>query len=163
MARRRTTRPDGGASLVEFALLAPLLFALLLGMITGGLALSARNSMQNAVREGARLGATVQASSSWSTAVTARVAKLAGGDLQVGDICAELIYRSTAGEERIEPSTSCTLPSQPSTADVPVGHCAVKVWARTDRDLNFLFATTSLSLSGASVNRYERACAAPTP
>ncbi|MFP5580169.1 MAG: TadE family protein [Acidimicrobiia bacterium] len=69
MGESGRNRREAGASLVEFALLAPVLFALLLGMITGGLSLSRKNSMENAVREGARFGATLNEDSSWSSDV----------------------------------------------------------------------------------------------
>ena len=55
--RRRGTRGDDGASLVEFALLSPVLVLLLLGMITGGVAIAQKNSMENATREAVRYGA----------------------------------------------------------------------------------------------------------
>jgi Flp pilus assembly protein TadG len=51
--------PEKGASLVEFALVLPILLMLLFGIVTGGLALNSKNSLNNAAREGARYGATL--------------------------------------------------------------------------------------------------------
>lgn len=151
-------RRDQGASLVEFALLAPLIFALLLGMITGGLALSKKNSMENAVREGARLGATIPEDGNWAEAVRTRVVELAGGDLSTADVCVKLIRKADATTETPRRSTSCTLPAslEPAAANVPSGQCAVKVWARQSSDLNVIFFSRSISLDTSNVNRYER-------
>jgi hypothetical protein len=53
---RASTRRDDGASAVEFALLAPLLFALLFGIIQYGLWFGDSLSMKQGVREAARQG-----------------------------------------------------------------------------------------------------------
>ena len=50
-------RHEGGASAVEFALIAPLLFMLLFGIIGGGLAFLRVQSIRTAVREGGRTAA----------------------------------------------------------------------------------------------------------
>lgn len=53
--RRRTpTRRDRGASLVEFALIAPVLFLVLFGVIEFGMALNDYQSIRHGVRDGAR-------------------------------------------------------------------------------------------------------------
>src|SRR5258708_12152723 len=61
MRRTASARARGeqGASLVEFALIVPLLFALVLGIATGGLAYNRKISITNSRREGARFGATL--------------------------------------------------------------------------------------------------------
>lgn len=156
---RSKQRRDGGASLVEFALLAPLLFALLLGMFTGGIAMSRNNSMTNAVREGSRLGATLPEDGSWAEAVRQRVIQLAGGDLDGSQVCVELIKKTSASAEIIRQSTSCSLAAsaEPSVADVPVGQCAVKVWASRTSDLEVVFFSRVLTLQADAIARYERA------
>lgn len=56
-----SSRPPGrsqrGQNLVEFALLAPLMFVFLFGIVDFGMALNQRITIQHAVREGARYGA----------------------------------------------------------------------------------------------------------
>jgi Flp pilus assembly protein TadG len=52
MKRRR----QSGQSLVEFALIAPILFIVVLGLVDGTRAVFAYNSISNAAREGARYG-----------------------------------------------------------------------------------------------------------
>lgn len=155
-ARRRHC--DAGASLVEFALLAPLLFALLLGTITGGLALSTKNSMSNAVREGGRLGATLESDSGWATDVRDRVVALAGGDLENADVCAELIDVGADPDatRRSWIGGGCTAADAPATPSSATTGCVVKVWARTSADLNVIFFSRSLTLEADAVGIYER-------
>lgn len=155
---RQAERRERGASLIEFAILAPVLFALLLGMMTGGLALSKKNSMENAVREGARFGSTLPENDAWAGAVQARVIELSGGDLVASDVCVELIRKADAATETSRRSTACTLPValEPPVPNVPAGQCAVKVWARRSSDLQVIFFSRSLTLDTSNVNRYER-------
>jgi Flp pilus assembly protein TadG len=155
----RWRRREDGASLVEFALLAPLLFALVFGMLTGGLALSTKNSMENAVREGGRLGATLPESDTWAASVQQRVVQLASGDLNASDICVKLIRKSDSNTEVMRKESPCPASlasAEPSGAAVPAGQCAVKVWARTNRELNVIFFGRQLTLEADSINRYER-------
>ena len=153
-------RREAGASLVEFALIAPLVFALLLGMFTGGLSLSRKNSMTNAVREGARLGATLDESSDWAEAVRTRVVALSGGDLAGDQVCVALVKRESATTVDTRQATSCPVAlasGEPSDADIPEDQCAVKVWAGRSSDLNVIFFNRQLDLEAATVSRYERA------
>jgi Flp pilus assembly protein TadG len=54
---RRDLRREDGAAMVEFAIIAPLLFALIFAIIDFGRALFLMNNLTAAVREGARLAA----------------------------------------------------------------------------------------------------------
>lgn len=56
---RRTRRSERGASAVEFAIVAPLLFLLLFGIIEFARAISVYTAVSTAAREGARYGASV--------------------------------------------------------------------------------------------------------
>jgi hypothetical protein len=79
----RVPRDEGGAALVEFALVLPVFMLLLLGMLTGGLAYSRKLSVAQASREGARYGATLPITAALPTdAWLARVGALtiASGD-----------------------------------------------------------------------------------
>lgn len=62
MAVGRGSRPDSqaGNALVEFALVAPILFFLFLGMVVLGLAINAKIVVSGAAREGARFYAVTQ-------------------------------------------------------------------------------------------------------
>ncbi|MHB9145145.1 MAG: TadE/TadG family type IV pilus assembly protein [Symbiobacteriia bacterium] len=55
---RRLSRDERGQSLVEFALVVPLLLLLVIGIMEFGRAYSANLALQNAAREGARLAIT---------------------------------------------------------------------------------------------------------
>lgn len=56
---RRKARGDHGATLVEFAIIAPLLFLLLFGVIEFGRVIATYTGVMTAAREGARYGSTV--------------------------------------------------------------------------------------------------------
>lgn len=163
MFRSRHTKRERGASLVEFALLAPVLFALLLGMITGGLALATKNSMTNAVREGGRLGATLPGVAdwdAWAADVKDRVVELAGGDLEADEVCVEMVSIDSSGDstEGSWPASGCDLPmAMPTTpSSAPDGSCLVKVWAQRSATLNALAFSRSLTLEAKAVGQYER-------
>jgi Flp pilus assembly protein TadG len=74
-ARRRSQRSDAGASAVEFALLAPVLFLVLFGIIDYGIWFSDSISARQAVRDGARRG-VVENFGSCSPAATGTSADL---------------------------------------------------------------------------------------
>jgi hypothetical protein len=135
-----------------------LVFALLFGAFSGGMSLSRKNSMTNAVREAARLGATLPEDGNWADEVQDRVLDLAGSDLDASQVCVKLILKPSAGAETVRQATPCTLDSsvEPDSDDVPVGDCAVKVWAARESDLQVIFFSKSLDLTASSVNRYER-------
>lgn len=152
-----------GASLVEFALVLPILGALLLGIVTGGFALATKNSMTNAVREASRLGATLPEGAGWdpwASAVKDRAVEVAGDDLEADEICVQMVSVGAGGDtvEGQWPAAGCTLSAAaPSTpANVAVGTCVVKVWARGKAELNALVFTQSLTLDADAVSLYER-------
>jgi Flp pilus assembly pilin Flp len=159
-------RRERGASLVEFALIAPLLFAILLGTITGGLALAQKNSLTNAVREGGRLGATLPEGADWDTgwaaSVQQRVDALASSDLDLEDICVQIIDPTApsppVGEvlgADCDPSLVPGL-SAPDTPPSATSGCVVKVWARSEAEFTTIFFSRTLTLDGNAVGVYER-------
>ena len=72
---RPRARPESqrGASVVEFALVAPLFVVLLFGLVEFGLAIYTKEVVTNASREGARLGVVFSTPRKTSTEITARV------------------------------------------------------------------------------------------
>lgn len=82
---RQTTSPiepmrvrrSGGQSLVEFALLVPIIFVLLLGLIDGARAILLYNTVSNAAREGARFGVILSAPA-WGDTTFSRACNSAG-------------------------------------------------------------------------------------
>ena len=85
MPRRRrdgTRRGQRGASLVEFALIVPLLSMFLFGIVQFGIAYDKKQSINSAAREGARLGAleTTDVSEIRDRAVGAYISAASGPD-----------------------------------------------------------------------------------
>lgn len=158
---QRRCEGDAGVALLEFALVATLLFALLIGTVSGGFALARKNSMTNAVREGGRLGATLPDSATWASSVQSRVDELAGPDLAPSQICVELAVKTSAGENTVRQlPASCptnTFGPEPSMpTGVEVGDCVVKVRALRNTDFEAVFFSRDLTLEASAVARYER-------
>lgn len=78
--RPRVSRRDRGATLVELALLCPLICRVLPGMATRGIALSQKNSKENLDREDAWFGGTLQENAGWANAMRDHTVSLSGGD-----------------------------------------------------------------------------------
>lgn len=99
-ARPPEPERERGVTIVEFALLAPLLFMLLFGTLTGGVAISERLSLSHAGREAARYGSTlpdnqfgVGLGAQWAGAVANVARDRASGNLNVSGttICVALV------------------------------------------------------------------------
>lgn len=65
--RRRRSAAQAGVSLVEFALVAPLLFVLVLGLVVGGIVVTNQVQLTNAVRDGARAAGVCGSDTSGAT------------------------------------------------------------------------------------------------
>lgn len=143
---------------MEFAIIAPLIFALIVGMFTGGISLSRKNSMTNAVREGARFGATLNEDNSWAGAVQQRVLDLAPNDLKASQVCVRLIQNGAvrAGSGRSALGADCSARPAPPASGVPAGQCAVQVWAYRTSEMQVVFWSRDLDLDAGALNRYER-------
>jgi Flp pilus assembly protein TadG len=158
-ASRRRGRGDKGAALVEFAIIAPLVFALLLGMFTGGLAMSRKNSMTSAVREGARFGATLTESATWADDTRSRALALSPDDLSTTQVCVRLVKAPSTVRRTSTGCTAAMIAAAPSVTGITAGDCAVLVWARRSSKLEFVFGSQDLTLDAQSVSRFERDCA----
>jgi Flp pilus assembly protein TadG len=71
--QRLRPKKEEGASLVEFAILAPLFVALLFGLVEFGLAMYSKGILTNASREGARYGVVYASPRKTEAEVTAKV------------------------------------------------------------------------------------------
>ena len=179
--RRRGRRGDGGASLVEFALISPLLFMLLLGTLTGGLTLSRHNSVKNAAREATRFGAILPDFTAPTSldALYAQVVDAATGDLDPDVpgryICVALIDYDTVAKvdkwtyksylQADSPSDSGTgqlLSAVPGACkeghNAAVGATTRRVWVRVSREseIQALLFSQTIDLESRSMARYER-------
>lgn len=123
--RRRKGRGDRGASMVEFAIVAPLLFLMLFGIIDFGWLLNQQQDVRYGAREGARIAAT-----------TSPVSPLAGVD---GPTTTKNIVNAIC--ERMDSADSgmrVSLQTTPSTG-ADVGDLAtIQVW-KPARDITGFF------------------------
>lgn len=110
---RLRPRNERGASLVEFALVSPILFLLLFGIITGGIALSHNLDLSTAAREAARYGATLPDNyvasadgADWASAIAGEAVNAASGALSVSGaaVCVALVEGSGASTSVYSPS-----------------------------------------------------------
>lgn len=152
-------RTDSGVALVEFALVAPLLFALFLGTVTGGLAYNRKLSITDAVREGARFGATLDTDAAtypdWVAAVETRTADLSANQLKSAQVCVKLVKTPSTD---LTASSSCPFAANepPVPSGVAANTCLVKVWAQREAKLEAVIYSRTIQLKGSSVARYER-------
>lgn len=98
-------RGDRGASLVEFAIVLPVLVTLLLGMISSGVAYNQKLDLVSAAREGARYGATLPSTqtftsgyatpNTWEYGIRQYVVDKSGGALTTAQVCVSLVEGAT--------------------------------------------------------------------
>lgn len=155
---------ERGASLVEFALISPVLVLLLLGMITGGIAIAQKNSMENATREAVRYGAVYPVISGSETDFLEDVVDVAveaaTGELEPGApgryVCASYvdddgdIFRvsMSSGAPAADTGTLCFTDGRSEER--------VQVLARRDGEIELLVRTLRPTLETQAVTRYER-------
>ncbi len=169
---KQCTPGEQGATLLEFALIAPLLFALLLGVMTAGLAYSADIALNGAVREAARFGATLPVNgdmSAWLNDVGDVTVAAATGDLDDGEdgrfVCVSYTYpdgtlagdrtaRLTIAEDgtRVETvGASCYADGRPDDER------RIQVQAVRNADIQAVIYTQTVALTAEFVVLYERA------
>jgi Flp pilus assembly protein TadG len=162
--------PERGASLVEFAIVLPILMMLLFGIVTGGLALNSKNSLNNAAREGARYGATLPVDPTMNAFLTdvADVAiRSATSELDNGipgrTVCVAYVHPagSVATDQtaalRIDAGGASAFSANPCFADGrPNDERRVQVRVTRDVDFFALVISRTLTLDEQSVSRYER-------
>ena len=96
-----------GQTLVEFALIAPIMFIFLFGIIDFGMALNRRIAIEHAVREGARYAA-VHLDADGCTAIQDRTAERAGGSaIDSGEV--DVHYYDPGGNPVTHASTGDTV------------------------------------------------------
>ncbi|MGI9648160.1 MAG: TadE/TadG family type IV pilus assembly protein [Acidimicrobiia bacterium] len=170
--RSVSSRHEAGASLLEFALVLPILAALLLGTVTAALAFSNSLSLNNAARETARFGATLPVDpdmGTWLNQVVDVAISSATGDLDNGvpgrEVCVAYVHPN--GGSADDSTTMLTLDDignrdivADGTTCFPDGRPdderRVQVRLVRDADLNVLFFTNTISLTRDSTIRFER-------
>ena len=126
----RARRGERGVALVEFAIIAPLLFFLLLGTVDFGINLSNEISLRQGVREGARqgsvasFGSTASCGLTFTTAGSANMQKL----LCLTKSRTDLTSSKLGVAVRFDPG-STSYPAPVAGSDAPVGNgiivCAI--------------------------------------
>ncbi len=102
---RTNHRDDRGASLIEFAIVLPVLVMLLLGMVSSGIAYNQKLDLTSAGREGARYGATLPSTqtftsgyaspNTWAYGVRQYVVDRSAGSLTTAQVCVSLVEGAT--------------------------------------------------------------------
>lgn len=167
------SRLERGASLVEMALVLPLLVMLLLGITTAGIAFNHQLSLTHASREAGRYGATLPVTNfgsmqSWLDAVAARVMDDAIGTLTPTSpglfVCVAYVH---PGGVHPSDQTMSRVNDGGTVTHTPGGTCfndgrpnnerRVQVRVGRDADLNALVFQTTLSLRANAGSRFEAA------
>lgn len=178
----RRARGDRGVALVEFALIAPLLFSLMLGMFTGGLAYNQKLAIVNGAREGSRFGATLPVASPatlgcaaanqldrWLCQVAEVTLQASEGHLAPGvtgrSLCVAYLSPSATAIDQTRKLT-ITGSESPSGGTFNTGGTCfsdgrpsserrVQVSGSRPGSIEFVFGTMTPSLSSQSVTRFE--------
>ena len=159
-------RDEGGASLVEFALVLPLILMLVLGLVSAGIAYNEKITLTHAAREAARFAATLPISNAasleaWLAAVEARAVADAAGSLDPGtpglSICIAYVYPDGSGAND---STKHRLNGVPGGGDCftdgrPGSERRVQIEVGRAIDLEALFFSTTIGLESQAVSRFE--------
>ena len=165
---------EGGAVLVEFALVLPLLLMLVFGIISFGIVFHHKLSLGDGAREAARYGATLPVTNfasagspmhEWLDEIANRAVTDAGGVLVPGvpnrTICVAYVHpNGTAAidttQQRSEIGGSINYAASACFADGrPNDERRVQVQLGRDTDLIFILGSKTVSLSGESVSRFE--------
>ncbi len=160
-AARLVKHQESGASIVEFALLTPLVFMLVFGMLTGGLAWNSKQNLTHAARDAARHAATLptQATmSGWLDNVAQRAMESANGELEESipgqRVCVAYIGSTTSS--RVQEGSSVTYGSAPCFSENrPLDGPRLHVEVRRDTDFQAVLYAKTLTLSSQAVARHE--------
>lgn len=166
--RRKWDHTDSrGASLVEMALVLPLLLMLLMGIVSAGLAYYHQIGLTHAAREAARYGATLPVDNfasmnNWLAAVEARAMEAATGSLAPGTpgalICVAYVHPNGADPSdqtakiengSVTPGATCFSDGRPNDER------RVQVHVIRDVDFNVLVFNTTLTIDSEGVSRFE--------
>lgn len=154
---------ESGSTVVEFALVVPILITLLMGTVTAGLAYNDKLSIANAARESARLGSAIDYNTSpttWANSVQLRVQQAyanSASTLALSQICVQLLNDSgTALATPTSQGTTCgTAPAMPSS--VPAGSCVVRVWMSKPATIQLaVLPAINFTIGARSVSYYGR-------
>jgi Flp pilus assembly protein TadG len=156
-------RRDRGASLVEFALVLPLILMIVLGLVSAGVAYNLKITLTHAAREAARYAAILPTegdTSAWLSDVETHMLADATGALNSGQpgaaYCIAFVDGSSSGTETKHID---------QTGAVSAGWCfddgrgsdewRVQVEVQRSTTLNALVFSKSITLASQAASRYE--------
>jgi Flp pilus assembly protein TadG len=163
----RRRRSERGAVLIEFALLAPLLFALALGIFTGGTAYFNKITLTSSAREASRFGATVPEAQcsptsrcggmTWAQFVRSQAVMNSAGALTAGQVCVALVSGPGSAPVAADSSRTTAGGTAPCFVDnsVDTGR-RVQVAVTRPAQLEVVFFSRTLTLTSRAVTRYEQ-------
>ncbi|NBO18658.1 MAG: pilus assembly protein [Proteobacteria bacterium] len=121
MKIRRFIRQQEGATIIEFAVVAPVLFLMLAGIIELGLILFTTSALEGATNVGARIGKTGFTSGGLSREdyIRSEIVRLTGGFLNTSQLNISILsYSSFSNIGQPEPCLSPTTPPCPGVSGV---------------------------------------------
>ena len=137
-------RNERGASLMEFAMVLPVLLTLLVGIVSASDAWNKRNTLEHAAREAARHGATL---GPWDAAAEASVRAVVDRSLQMAGIDpADVATCIAMGAD------PCGLDPLNALTDDAVGVVLLLPGHR----MEFVFFSRTVTLETSAAARYER-------
>ena len=173
LCRARKQPCDEGAAAVEFALLFPIFFMVCIGTITFGFAFEKWISVTQAAREASRFAATYPNpnGTTWVNTVGQAAAESAGlvlpGTPGATDetsyyLCVRFTPEPATTAPGVQLKTWGTLPAATCpTTTLPDSR--VDVTLSRLANVNWLFGTSNLNVSGTNTSRFEPSLVVPTP
>lgn len=166
MPMRRTNSGERGASLVEFALIVPLLTVFLFGIVQFGIAYDKKQSINSAAREGARMAAIPEEPSGanpgvrYSTILSRVNASFEGiGDDDIDELTIVVVNATPPnGTLKTCTETGCTPASSPASVSPCTNHPGqtVIVTATKEHDITIpFFGVKPVTLTGKGEFRCE--------
>jgi len=129
-AARLTSEKERGATMVEFALIAVVLFSLIFGIIEGGFAVRARNTINNAVDDAARRGAVAGSNSNADYLILNQLFQR--GAASAATVQWVVVYKGDKGSADLPASCTSVDGETPPTSQF--GQCNVYVPGQFDAD-----------------------------
>ena len=161
----RRARGERGASLVEFALVVPLLLMIVFGAFSGAVAFNNKQDIVYAAREGARYGATVPQSQctptancggkTWAQLVQAVVVERSDGEIKASEVCAALVSGSPGTVASAPFTTKADGTSCYNDANGGAG-ARVQVSVSHAGSLNAVFLVIPLTTSSQATAHFEQ-------
>jgi Flp pilus assembly protein TadG len=151
-------KSERGASIVEFALVAPVFIMLLMGTVSAGAIYNSKMNLTYAAREGTRYASTHALSdTNWATTVATIVVARSGGDLALSNVCVSLVTGSGAATQVYEGNTAYSTTGSPCIASDGNTDGMARIQVKVTRTATLQAAVLSIpvALNSSAVGLYE--------